>query len=95
MVRHVGPGVEVLATVAAHDRLVGADAGGQSTPVLCRQGPVLVCAFHPELTGDRRLHALFVSMIEATRRPGPATAVGDPTAVAEPTGVGGREGEGR
>ena len=45
-----GPGVEVLA------RFEGA-------PVLCRQGPVLVAAFHPELTGDRRIHQLFVAMI--------------------------------
>ena len=30
-------------------------------PVVCRQGPVLVAAFHPELTGDRRLHRLFVA----------------------------------
>ncbi len=33
-------------------------------PVLCRQGAVLVAAFHPELTADRRIHRLFVSMIE-------------------------------
>ena len=30
--------------------------------MICRQGPVLVAAFHPELTGDRRLHRLFVDM---------------------------------
>jgi 5'-phosphate synthase pdxT subunit len=47
VVEGVGPGVEVLANVGA-------------TPVLCRQGPVLVAAFHPELSGDLRLHQLFV-----------------------------------
>jgi 5'-phosphate synthase pdxT subunit len=47
VVEAVGDGVEVLASVG--DR-----------PVLCRQGPVLVAAFHPELGGDRRLHQLFL-----------------------------------
>jgi 5'-phosphate synthase pdxT subunit len=37
---------------------------GRDIPVLCRQGVVLVCAFHPELTPDRRVHELFVSMIK-------------------------------
>jgi 5'-phosphate synthase pdxT subunit len=46
-VERVGPGVEALATV-----------GGR--PVACRQGPVLVTSFHPELTGDLRLHDLFL-----------------------------------
>ncbi|MGC9320336.1 MAG: pyridoxal 5'-phosphate synthase glutaminase subunit PdxT [Armatimonadota bacterium] len=32
--------------------------------VLCRQGNLLASAFHPELTDDRRLQELFVSMIE-------------------------------
>jgi glutamine amidotransferase PdxT len=27
---------------------------------VCRQGPVLVAAFHPELAGDHRLHELFL-----------------------------------
>jgi pyridoxal 5'-phosphate synthase pdxT subunit len=46
-VERTGPGVEVLAEVDGH-------------PVLCRQGPVLVAAFHPELSDDRRLHELFL-----------------------------------
>ncbi len=49
-VEEVGDGVEVLASVDGH-------------PVLCRQGPVLVSAFHPELTGDLRLHELFLTLI--------------------------------
>jgi pyridoxal 5'-phosphate synthase pdxT subunit len=48
-----GPEVDVLAAVPFAD-------GQEEHPVLCRQGPVLVSAFHPELTGDRRLHQLFV-----------------------------------
>lgn len=46
-VERVGAGVEVLAEVDGH-------------PVLCRQGPVLVASFHPELSTDLRIHALFV-----------------------------------
>ena len=37
-------------------------------PVVCRQGPVLVAAFHPELTADRRLQRLFVEMTKEERR---------------------------
>lgn len=49
-VEATGPTVEVLATVDGH-------------PVLCRRGPVLVSAFHPELTADRRIHQLFLAAI--------------------------------
>lgn len=48
VVEHVGAGVEVLACVG-------------DAPVLCRQGAVLVAAFHPELSGDLRLHQKFLS----------------------------------
>jgi pyridoxal 5'-phosphate synthase pdxT subunit len=63
VVERVGPGVEVLATLPG-------DATGPvvGQPVLCRQGPVLVSSFHPELTGDRRLHQLFVEMTKEERR---------------------------
>jgi pyridoxal 5'-phosphate synthase pdxT subunit len=50
VVEAVGAGVDVLATV-----------DGQ--PVLCRQGPVLVAAFHPELGDDPRLHELFLNEV--------------------------------
>jgi 5'-phosphate synthase pdxT subunit len=33
---------------------------GRLRPVVCRQGPVMVTAFHPELTGDPRVHELFL-----------------------------------
>jgi glutamine amidotransferase PdxT len=36
--------------------------------VICRQDSVLVAAFHPELTSDRRLHRLFVDMTKEERR---------------------------
>jgi 5'-phosphate synthase pdxT subunit len=50
VVERTGPGVEVLASV--DDR-----------PVLCRQGPLVVAAFHPELSDDLRLHELFLGGI--------------------------------
>ena len=52
VVERVGPDVEVLARVKMSD--------GADRPVLCRRGPVLVAAFHPELSGDDRLHRLFL-----------------------------------
>ena len=53
-VTDVGRGAEVLAR----------DADG--VPVAVRQGNVLATAFHPELTGDRRLHQLLLDMIGAS-----------------------------
>ena len=47
IVERTGAGVEVLARV-------------EDRPVACRQGPVLVTSFHPELSGDPRLHELFL-----------------------------------
>jgi pyridoxal 5'-phosphate synthase pdxT subunit len=52
LVERTGPDVEVLASVTT--------AAGASMPVVCRQGPVLVAAFHPELTGEPRLHEVFL-----------------------------------
>ena len=46
-VERVGEGVEVLAAV-------------DERPVLCRQGPILAAAFHPELSDDLRLHRFFL-----------------------------------
>jgi 5'-phosphate synthase pdxT subunit len=58
-VERAGPAVEVLATVAA-----GAAAG---KIVAVRQGPLLATSFHPELTGDSRIHGLFVQMVKETQ----------------------------
>lgn len=52
VVERVGAGVEVLASVEFPD--------GSSHPVVCRQGAVLVAAFHPEISGDLRLHREFL-----------------------------------
>lgn len=35
-----------------------------SVPVLVRQGNMLAASFHPELTGDSRIHELFASMVK-------------------------------
>ena len=60
VVEATGPEVEVLGTLP--------EEGGPGRPVVCRQGRVLVAAFHPELTGDRRLQRLFVEMTKEERR---------------------------
>ena len=52
VVERTGVDVEVLSSVEMDD--------GRVRPVVCRQGPVMVTAFHPELTGDPRVHELFL-----------------------------------
>ncbi|MDG4830264.1 pyridoxal 5'-phosphate synthase glutaminase subunit PdxT [Solwaraspora sp. WMMD1047] len=56
-VERVGPGVEVLGRVTS-----GAAAG---RIVAVRQGNLLATAFHPELTGDLRVHRYFVELVRA------------------------------
>ncbi|MFG2645121.1 pyridoxal 5'-phosphate synthase glutaminase subunit PdxT [Streptomyces sp. NPDC048370] len=53
-VESVGAEVEVLAEHEGHI-------------VAVRQGQALATSFHPELTGDHRIHALFVDMVRAAR----------------------------
>ena len=55
-VEDAGPGVDVLATVAA------GPAAGKIVAV--RQGALLSTAFHPELTGDLRVHRLFLDIVK-------------------------------
>ncbi len=59
-IEEAGPGVEVLGTVNPVDR-DGKPVGDRV--VLARQGCILASAFHPELTGDSRLHRLFVEIV--------------------------------
>ncbi|HYM90642.1 MAG TPA: pyridoxal 5'-phosphate synthase glutaminase subunit PdxT [bacterium] len=47
---HVGPGVEVLASL-------------DGRPVLAREGRLLASSFHPELAPDDRVHRYFLSMV--------------------------------
>nr|WP_193318575.1 pyridoxal 5'-phosphate synthase glutaminase subunit PdxT [Nonomuraea phyllanthi] len=51
-VESVGDDVEVLGRTEAGDRIVAV-----------RQGPLLATSFHPELTGDARVHRYFVDMV--------------------------------
>jgi 5'-phosphate synthase pdxT subunit len=50
---------------AGEEVQVLAEHGGHA--VAAQQGSVLVTAFHPELTGDRRLHRRFAEMVERAR----------------------------
>jgi 5'-phosphate synthase pdxT subunit len=49
VIKRVGENVEVLGTCNGH-------------PVLVRQGKYLASTFHPELTGDMRIHKYFISL---------------------------------
>ena len=49
-IRDAGSNVEILATVDGH-------------PVLAREGRILVASFHPELTGDTRIHERFLKLV--------------------------------
>ncbi|MEP6561679.1 MAG: pyridoxal 5'-phosphate synthase glutaminase subunit PdxT [Nakamurella sp.] len=51
-VERAGPDVTVLARVGEH-------------PVAVRQGKVLATSFHPEVSGDDRLHALFLDIVQS------------------------------
>jgi 5'-phosphate synthase pdxT subunit len=50
-VREAGADVNILAEVDGH-------------PVAVRQGNLLAVSFHPELSADERLHALFLQMVQ-------------------------------
>jgi pyridoxal 5'-phosphate synthase pdxT subunit len=53
-VEETGAAVEILGTDPRTSRIVAV-----------RQGPLLATSFHPELTGDLRVHELFTSMVRA------------------------------
>jgi 5'-phosphate synthase pdxT subunit len=55
-IAHAGRNVDILARV--DDR-----------PVLAQQGHLLAAAFHPELTGDTRIHRYFLSLIPSGHHP--------------------------
>ena len=61
-VERTGEGVQVLARIP--DVPDAGEAAGRIVAV--RQGPVLATAFHPELTGDRRVHQLFCDLVRAS-----------------------------
>ncbi len=53
----VGAGVEVLSSVVE-------PVTGERRPVVVRQGNILATSFHPELTGDTRVHEMLLAMVE-------------------------------
>jgi 5'-phosphate synthase pdxT subunit len=55
-VEDAGPGVQILATVA--------EGAAARRIVAVRQGALLATAFHPELTGDTRVHRLFLDIVK-------------------------------
>jgi 5'-phosphate synthase pdxT subunit len=68
-VEKAGDTVEVLARLGTAVRSLASGEGpGEAAGriVAVRQGDLLATAFHPELTGDPRVHALFVAMVKGT-----------------------------
>jgi len=66
LAKRIADGMPVFGTCAGmillahHGATVEVLASHEGVPVLAREGAVLVASFHPELTGDRRLHQYFV-----------------------------------
>jgi pyridoxal 5'-phosphate synthase pdxT subunit len=58
-VEEVGPGATVVG------RVEGGPAAGRIVAV--RQGPLLVTSFHPEVTGDVRVHRLFAEIVRQSQ----------------------------
>jgi 5'-phosphate synthase pdxT subunit len=71
VVERAGAGIEVLASLPATTGTDAVPADGalphRTRPVVCRQDAILATSFHPELTGDLRLHQLFVTMTKERR----------------------------
>jgi 5'-phosphate synthase pdxT subunit len=68
-IAQTGPAVEVLAR-------------RDGFPVLVRQGHLLAATFHPELSADasdRRVHQLFLDLVERSTSLGTASSSGEPT----------------
>ena len=60
-VEESGPAVQVLARVRT--------GGAAGRAVAVRQGPLLATSFHPEITGDLRVHRLFVGLVRSGGAP--------------------------
>lgn len=59
-IERTGPGVELLAERDGHG-------------VMVREGDVLGTSFHPELTGDHRVHGYFLDMVRRATKVGKAS----------------------
>jgi len=60
-IERAGPGVELLAERDGHG-------------VMVREGDVLGTSFHPELTGDHRVHGYFLEMVRKATKVGKASS---------------------
>lgn len=58
IIEDVGESVEVLSSLYGR-------------PILVRQGRVMACAFHPELTSDSRIHRMFLDLVDTEFRLAP------------------------
>ena len=79
-VERAGPGVTVLA------RISGGEADGRIVAV--RQGDLVATSFHPEISGDTRVHRYFVDLVRSARsraRQAAGRAAGPRPATAAPT----------
>lgn len=64
----VGPAVEVLATVHEAQGITGGDETATVDSIVAvRQGNAIATSFHPELTGDLRVHRMFIEMVKGQR----------------------------
>jgi len=59
-VEEMGEGVDILATVEA--------GPAKGRVVAIQQGNLLATSFHPEVTGDHRIHEYFIQMVRAAQR---------------------------
>jgi pyridoxal 5'-phosphate synthase pdxT subunit len=62
-VERVGDGVEVLAVVEPSKASHPEALAGTARIVAVRSGKLLATSFHPEVTGEKRMHELFIRMI--------------------------------
>ncbi|MFK4299502.1 5'-phosphate synthase pdxT subunit [Arthrobacter sp. GAS37] len=62
-VERVGPGVEILAQVEPGNATHTDTLHGLARIVAVRSGRLLATSFHPEVTGEKRVHELFIRMI--------------------------------
>ncbi|MFB3926686.1 MAG: pyridoxal 5'-phosphate synthase glutaminase subunit PdxT [Syntrophales bacterium] len=63
-IESIGPGVKALAWY-------------QKKVIAARQNNILVCAFHPELTGDPRVHRYFIEMVREAKAKGKTIPTSD------------------
>lgn len=62
-VESVGKSVEILASITASNTPVSAEAPQVARIVAVRSGNLLATSFHPEVSGERRIHELFIHII--------------------------------